>query len=303
MKYKVLIILMITLSCAKKKGSENDITSKTEESFKIHDKSVKFLWTEDIYEKDTDTPVPTTFVNNEYCKTISEAEKAAIGFVAFSKVSDQDWQGNPDDEILNSKINTALNLGDQCSTKHLNFLKKWFKNDKKSLDILQDCLKIPFTASFQESLENIYIKTKGDTIKITSKVLGYNIHGNDGWDFIQEDTFILKKDNLVLIKSKESKRNEYKMMSEEGENEQEAEAEKELRYLFFGNGGLVGYFSDGTKAGCPRCDFCKSNIEELFAQESMGAYTNEEVVNEINEGGTEGWALIDYKWKIKVPQF
>ncbi len=78
---------------------------------------------------------------------------------------------------------------------------------------------------------------------------------------------------------------------------------KELRYLFYDNGGIIGYFNDGTKAGCPRCDFCKSNVDELFAQESMGTYTDEEVLNEINENGTEGWALIDYEWKMEVPQF
>ena len=89
---------------------------------------------------------------------------------------------------------------------------------------------------------------------------------------------------------------------------------RELRYLFFANGGIVGYFDDGTIAGCPRCDFCKSNIVAMFNEKTYGKYKvendgsltingDEHLVPAFNPGDIDGWALIDYKWKIKPPQY
>ena len=88
---------------------------------------------------------------------------------------------------------------------------------------------------------------------------------------------------------------------------------KELRYLFFANGGIVGYFNDGTIAGCPRCDFAKSNIANMFEKEPTGTYTveadgsllingTEKETPVYNSSDYDGWALIDYKWYIKPPQ-
>lgn len=88
---------------------------------------------------------------------------------------------------------------------------------------------------------------------------------------------------------------------------------KELRYLYFANGGIRGYFDDGTIVGCPRCDFCKSNIQTMFGEKPMGTYIVEDdgtlVINgnekehpEYKSSDYDGWALIDYKWYIKPPQ-
>ncbi|MCC6515207.1 MAG: hypothetical protein IT275_02530 [Chitinophagales bacterium] len=86
---------------------------------------------------------------------------------------------------------------------------------------------------------------------------------------------------------------------------------KELRYLYHANGGIIGYFSDGTIVGCPRCDFCRSNIQAMFNDKPHSTY---EVMSDgsllINNSDREfpsynddnGWALIDYKWNEKVPQ-
>ncbi len=87
---------------------------------------------------------------------------------------------------------------------------------------------------------------------------------------------------------------------------------KELRYLYHANGRLIGYFDDGTIVGCPRCDFMRINILALFKEKVMGTY---EVQNDgsllINNSEREfpnynddnGWALIDFKWYEKVPQY
>ena len=71
--------------------------------------------------------------------------------------------------------------------------------------------------------------------------------------------------------------------------------------MFFSNCGLIAYFNDGTKVGCERCDFIKSNIERMFKKKPFEYYSNDEILNEIKENGKEGWALVDYKWNMKVP--
>lgn len=89
---------------------------------------------------------------------------------------------------------------------------------------------------------------------------------------------------------------------------------KELRYLFFANGGIIGYFDDGTVAGCPRCDFCRSNIIPMFDKAPHATYTVEadgsllidgkdRETPVFNAADGDGWALIDYKWHIKPPQY
>lgn len=87
---------------------------------------------------------------------------------------------------------------------------------------------------------------------------------------------------------------------------------KQLRFLYFSNGGMIGYFDDGTLVGCPKCDFCKTNIESMFSLKVMGNY--EILKNGIllvdgskkilpNQKKDKGWVLINYHWFEKIPQF
>ncbi|CAM3124392.1 hypothetical protein [Flavobacterium frigoris] len=226
MKYLILTILTLLISCAKKNESENLTTdSKTieiETLFKMTDKSVKFLWREDEYDKELKDTVNTIFINQEYCKKISEPEKAALGFVSSFIGSECDWDGEPNKKYdnLSCKINTTLNLGYQCSETHLSFLRKWFKNDKKSLKRLTDCSAIPYTASSQETFDYINILTKGDTIIITFRASGVNMRNEESWSYKEEDTFVLKKDNLFFVKSKESENESSSFKIEEEEEEE-----------------------------------------------------------------------------------
>lgn len=135
---------------------------------------------------------------------------------------------------------------------------------------------------------------------------------------IKQKELELKERELVL-KEKEIEQKERGVVSQPSlKNSPKAKAEikrfkKELRYLFFANGGIRGYFDDGTIVGCPRCDFCKSNIEAMFNEKPIGTYIVEEDGTLVIDGSEkenpeyrnsdyDGWALIDYKWYIKPPQ-
>lgn len=47
---------------------------------------------------------------------------------------------------------------------------------------------------------------------------------------------------------------------------------RRLSYLFFSNGGLVGYLNDGTVVGCPICDPNAGNAEAMLKNPAMGTY-------------------------------
>lgn len=89
---------------------------------------------------------------------------------------------------------------------------------------------------------------------------------------------------------------------------------KKLRYLYYSNGGIRGYFDDGTIVGCPRCDFIKSNVLNLYNKKPIGKYkvlpdgslltdnSEQEFPNYNKDDGWFGWPLIDFKWYEKIPQ-
>ncbi|WP_034665311.1 hypothetical protein [Cellulophaga sp. E6(2014)] len=88
---------------------------------------------------------------------------------------------------------------------------------------------------------------------------------------------------------------------------------KRLKYLFYSNGGLIGYFSDGTITGCARCDPDLENISSMYSSQTTGrTYTvNDkgeilvdwglggelEIVKpvEADEYGAREWGIINYK--------
>jgi hypothetical protein len=121
----------------------NGITSAN--IFSLTDKTVNFLW------RDSSGYI---VINEEYCKTISEPEKAAIGYVATFIGSECWWDGDIADNMSNlkCKILTALNLGYQCSDKHLGFLKQWFKNDTTSLKNLMIVQSYPILHPYSKLL-------------------------------------------------------------------------------------------------------------------------------------------------------
>lgn len=48
---------------------------------------------------------------------------------------------------------------------------------------------------------------------------------------------------------------------------------RQLRYLHYANGGLLGFYSDGSVVGCPRCDLVKENIDAMGTDTPTGRYT------------------------------
>ena len=207
LNYHIPLILVILVVCGfmtsgsiRYSAKSNDI-DKGIPSFKTNmpdDTNVIFLWRGKGYNKTLKKSVNSIFINEPYCKTISDPEKAALGFLATFIGNECEWDGDPKGTRSNLKcrILTALNLGYQCSDIHLGFLRKWFKNDANSLKELEDCPTTPDGSTIQDTFEKISLSIKGDIISVQFKATGINLREQKTWSWTETVLFKVNKDNI-----------------------------------------------------------------------------------------------------------
>ena len=79
--------------------------------------------------------------------------------------------------------------------------------------------------------------------------------------------------------------------------------------MYAANGGLIGFFDDGSVSGCPRCDMIKENVSTLYETPPHARYEAYKDYLTMNgdrmdfcEAGVlkPEWVLFEYKWAIKV---
>ena len=218
-KYFYILTLVLLVSCRqtnndsnKKEVVNSDSVLKTVENttvgnFQLKDKTVKFLRRDDKYDEALKDTFNSIFIDEDFCKTITDPERAALGYVATFVGNECLWDGeaNDDRSNLKCKILTALNLGYQCSDKHLGFLRQWFKDDKKSLEQLENCPTTPYTSTIQDTFDEITLTVKGNEILVFFKASGVITREGDSWSWTETDHFQLDNDNIKLVKKEESK--------------------------------------------------------------------------------------------------
>lgn len=180
--------------CQETSSIDTDITKV----FITTDKTVKFLW-RDIN--------GTMVINQDFCKTITDSEKAALGYVASFIGNECEWDGVPTNDRSNLKceILTALNLNYQCSEQHLGFLKQWFRNDSTVLKELEACPTTPNTSTIQETFDEIILTTKGDAISAYFKASGIHLREEREWSWSETNHFKVQNDHIQLIRKERSK--------------------------------------------------------------------------------------------------
>lgn len=173
----------------------------------LTNKSITVAWRANVYYSQLQDSVSTILVDTVFCQHISEPERAAIGFVVTFIGNECYWDGDAKEDMSNLKcrVTDALNLGYQCSDKHLKFLRDWFKNDRPSLDKIKDCPMIPHTASTQTTFDEIRLTVKDNIIKVWYRANGMDMHNNDAWYWTQEDTFEVEGSSIKLLKQQKLK--------------------------------------------------------------------------------------------------
>ncbi|MDP4221417.1 MAG: hypothetical protein Q8896_13360 [Bacteroidota bacterium] len=171
------------------------------------DTTITFLWREPRYLEDLQDTFSTIIINEEYCKVMSDAERAAIGFAAYNIGSECEWDGEATEGRTNLKcvVPSALGLGYQCSDTQITFLRTWFRNDPKSLKELNGCPTTPNTSTIQDTFDEIKVTTKGDKIILTFKANGVNMREDEAWSWSEKITFKRDGDSLKITKHSRSK--------------------------------------------------------------------------------------------------
>ena len=199
MKLLYISIIFLIASCGNTISNSNNKVTNVDASkaVELTDKTVQFLW------RDSNASI---LIDENFCKTISDPEKAALGYVATFIGNECWWDGafTEKRDNLKCEIVTALNLGYQCSDKHLGFLRQWFKNDTTTLKQLESCPLIPNTSTIQSTFDEIILTTKGNKIEISSKVTAINMRDEESRYWTETNYFQFTNDNIKLIQQEKS---------------------------------------------------------------------------------------------------
>lgn len=216
MNYWIPIFALTTLmACSemdKNDQTANELTPKIEMDTSpkqpLDNKVTSFLWREMVYDSLINDTVSTIFINQKILPVMTDAEKAAVGYIATFIGSECDWDGatNNDRSNLNCKVISALGLGYQCSEQHLGFLQKWFAADKDILAELENnnCPTTPYTATNQTTFEEVSFTTKNDTIIVAFKASGLNMREQSSWEWSEIDYFRQSNNTIELINKEKS---------------------------------------------------------------------------------------------------
>ncbi|MDO6390791.1 hypothetical protein Q4E40_11685 [Pontibacter sp. BT731] len=167
---------------------------------------IRFLWREQVYDAGLQDSVSTIVIDQALADRLTDAERAALGYVVTFIGSECDWDGNANEEFSNLKCKalTALKLGYQCSDQHLGFLQNWFRNDQEVLARLSSCPRVPFTASNQQTFDEVYLTTKSDTIQVWFSASGVTLPMNAAWEWTEENVFLVQGSALNLVRANQS---------------------------------------------------------------------------------------------------
>lgn len=206
-------LLFFLLSCninIKKKETVTEIISTDKDSlayrpsaenYTLKDTTVLFLWRE-LIPDESGHKYESMVVNEKFIKIMPEPVKAAIAY-SSTFVGNECWwengEANEDRTNLKCKILTALNLGCQGSKTHLDFLRYWFRTDKKSLERLESVPTVPYTATIQDWFEKIHVIVKDNIIKVSYFAEGVNYSESETWRWKETDIYEYKNNTLKLV--------------------------------------------------------------------------------------------------------
>lgn len=178
------------------------ISAKKLNPLNLTDKNVKFLWREMQYVEDLKGEFNVIALDEAYIKTISEPEKAALAYIATFIGNECAWDGNINESRSNlkCKILWALDLGYQCSSKHLDLLRFWFRNNENILKELENCPTTPEGATLQDTFDEIDLEVKGNMITVSFKANGINVREQKSWNWTEKHFFEFNDNELLLIK-------------------------------------------------------------------------------------------------------
>lgn len=144
-------------------------------------------------------------IDSLYFSEIDSVSKAAMGYVV-TFVGNECWWANDDETAIEERSNlkctilNALDLGCQCSDRHLTYLRKWFQYDEKVLKELEDCPTIPYTSTIQTTIKELRILRLPTEIVIKTKEAQINTREDYYQEYSKNYLFSYINNQLLLKK-------------------------------------------------------------------------------------------------------
>jgi len=133
-------------------------------------------------------------IHKETIKNLHNSEKALLTMYLYAYANACDTTESPKCKILK-----LLNIENECDIKHINFLKKWFKNDYIFNLKLENCPVLASNSAIQNKFKEIIISRNIDTIFIQYQLLGMNNSQEKSWNINRRDTFLVKEKALIKM--------------------------------------------------------------------------------------------------------
>jgi len=146
------------------------------------------------------------WIDSESIKKLELSEKAALAYISTqvgneckrAKTFEEQFV-ETDEYHLRCSLTSALGLGYQCEEGHLEFLQTWFKGDSSTLEELEDCYMIPWTATVQTRINQLKLAKQGDRIYVFLDAGGINVREDLTWEWKQTLIFQIKENTLTRI--------------------------------------------------------------------------------------------------------
>ena len=144
----------------------------------------------------TQTVLENDAVNTSFLKQVQAPEKALISGYLYAYGNECTTGSNKN----KCNLLAALHIADECSKTHLEFLKKWFKNDVIMQYKLRNCPNLPHNFAIQNTIDKLVLKRRGDTISIQYAIKGINNSQEKSWNINREDRYLIQSNTLLKIK-------------------------------------------------------------------------------------------------------
>lgn len=152
---------------------------------------VRLAWNDEAYQLQS---------NTEAFSCLSDAERAAVGYVAATIPSQCNWISGPDvatSDHMECKLTQALGLGYQCEDKHFSFLRQWLKDESPSR-----CAKIPITAYAQTALSEVSLLHDDTRITVSYKAVTTTGPMGEAWTWSEDIVFREKVAGTLTIEQR-----------------------------------------------------------------------------------------------------
>ncbi len=199
--YFLSLAFLFLIACKEEQVAVSSPSNVAEKKNIVSEKELNFVWSDVVYDAELQDSMTRLMINEAFLDTISEEEKAAIGFVATFVGNECDWDGayKEDRSNLVCTVLDALDLGYQCSDTHLGFLREWFDSDTASLNVLSSdsCPTLPGGSTNFSEIESMHLFVKNNIITITS-VINYGD--------VRQDVYKTKRERVYFNVSEEGLR-------------------------------------------------------------------------------------------------